>query len=71
MIAAARKSMRALASGWVRLHDSKLFLAVSSAMSASRSPAAATRPTTCEGFAGSTETISPSVSTLLPPMTRG
>src|SRR5215217_189814 len=71
MIAAARKRMRARASGAVRLHDSKVFLAVSSAMSASRSLAAATRPTTCEGLAGLTEAISPSVSIRLPPMTRG
>src|SRR3712207_7883562 len=63
--------MRALASGDVRLHDSNAWVAVSSAMSASRSVAAATRPTTCEGLAGLTETISPSVSTLLPPMTSG
>jgi hypothetical protein len=71
MIADARKSIRALASGAVRLHDSNARVAVSSAMSASRSPAAATRPTTCEGFAGLTETISPSVSSLLPLMTSG
>src|SRR5215203_6934650 len=71
MIAAARKSTRALASGAVRLQLSNAFVAVSSAMSASRSPAAATRPTTCDGFAGLTETISPSVSILLPPMTSG
>ena len=71
MMAAARSIMRALASGSVRLHDSNAFLAVSSAMSASRSVAAATLPTTCEGLAGLTEMISPSVSTLLPPMMRG
>src|SRR5215207_2836252 len=71
MIAAARKSTRALASGAVRLQLSNALVAVSSAMSASRSPAAATCPTTCDGFAGLTETISPSVSILSPPMTSG
>ena len=71
MIAEARKSMRARASAEVRLHVSKVEVAVSSAMSASRSVALAVRPTTCEGFAGLTEAISPSVSTRLPPMIAG
>ncbi len=71
MIAAARRSILARASGSVRLQVSKAFVAVSRAMSASLSVARPTRPTTCEGFAGLTEVISPSVSTLFPPMISG
>src|SRR5215210_6243724 len=71
MIAEARKRTRARASGDVRLQCSKAPVATSRAMSASRSVAAAVRPTTCEGLAGLTETISPSVSTRLPPMMAG
>src|ERR687894_756102 len=71
MIAAARRSTRARASGLVRLQCSKAAVATSRAMSASRSVAAAVRPTTCDGLAGLTETISPSVSIFLPPMMAG
>jgi hypothetical protein len=63
--------MRARASGSVLLHGWKVFVAVSGAMSASRSVVRPVRPTTCEGFEGLTETISPSVSTRSPPMIRG
>src|SRR4028119_1256348 len=71
MIDAARNSTRARASGVVRLQCSKAPVAASRALSASCFVAAAVRPTTWDGLAGLTETISPSVSIRLPPMMAG
>src|SRR4028119_2006993 len=71
MIAAALRSTRARASGSVLLQCSKAPVAASRAMSASCFVAAAVRPTTWDGLAGLTETISPSVSIRLPPMMAG
>src|SRR4028118_1007224 len=71
MIAAARRSTRARASGLVRLRCREAPRGASRALSASCFVAPAVRPTTCDGLAGLTETISPSVSIRLPPMMAG
>ncbi len=68
---AARSSTAARSAAGVRAQPGKAARAAASAASTSAGPAEPHRPTTTDGCAGSTETISAAVRTSLPAMTSG